>query len=159
MRSQRRAKTALKVCGGLLLLWEMMPVQAGAAPVTVACRPSQVKIVASALDGSTRSATAFGNIPEAQVNFVKSGSGAGCAIVTFTARVRGSGNPAIRAFMDNTTAAVPGEIQSAPASVVSSFVFVFPSVAPGAHIIRMQYRNASGGDTILDRHTTHVAWD
>ena len=64
------------LCGGLLMFAVLTPATAPAAPVSFACSPTKVKGSASALDGSLKTSTTYGNIPEATVNFVQGGASA-----------------------------------------------------------------------------------
>jgi hypothetical protein len=142
----------------------LMPADAPAAPVTVACSPGKMKIVASSLDQSFRTAETFGNIPEATVTFTQGGTGPSCVLVQFSAGTfqLGGDSVMVRAYLNNTTAAVPAEVQYstdngvAHASNASSYQFVFPSVAPGNHTLRMQYRSNGGDGVFVHRHTTVV---
>jgi hypothetical protein len=66
----------------------------------------------------------------------------------------------IRAFLDNTTAARPGE--ATYLSIIGSgtsghtFEFILPSVAPGSHTVRMQFRSVNGGTVSVLSHNTVV---
>jgi hypothetical protein len=149
------------LCGSLLLLAVLTPAAAPAAPVNFACSPTKVKGSASALDGSLRTSTVFSNIPEAAVAFTQEAAG-GCVIVRFSAWtfVPGNDGVRVRAFLDNATAALPFEVQysgaDGDAGRTHSFEFVFPHVAAGNHVVRMQFRSALGTSVYVNRHTTVV---
>lgn len=151
------------LCGGLLLLAVLTPATAPAAPVIFHCSPTKVKGSASALDNSTTTSTTFVNIPEATVTFTQGGAHASCVIVRFSAvAMGGSDNIFVRAFLDQTTAAIPDDVRYTRSqsftSEAHSFEFIFPRVAPGSHAIRMQFRaeSSGGGGVTVDRHTTVV---
>ncbi|HET7679359.1 MAG TPA: hypothetical protein VFK79_04395 [Xanthobacteraceae bacterium] len=126
--------------------------------------PTRAKVVASSLDQSFRQSQIFGNIPEAAVIFTQGGTRPTCVLVQFSAQTfqLGGDSVMIRATLDNITAAIPAEVQYSTApnnAVISgaySYQFVFPNVAPGNHILRMQFRSAGGGGVFVHRHTTVV---
>ncbi len=67
----------------------------------------------------------------------------------------------VRAYLDNTTAALPFEVQysgdDGNFAHAHSYEFVFPSVAPGAHVVRGEFRSNLNGNTVtVLRHTTVV---
>lgn len=156
------------LCGSLLLFAVLTPAAAPAAPVNGVCSPTKMKYSASAKNSSQTTSTTFVNIPEAGFNFVQGGSSASCVLVRFSAETAIGTNQIliVRAFLDNTTAALPAE------AVYSSgrgddngarvFEFVFPSVAPGSHLVRMQFRSFFGSAcpacVQIDRHNTVVQY-
>lgn len=138
-----------------------------ATPEIGACLPAKVKYSASPMDSGDKVTTSktFVNVPEASVNIVQGGSHASCIIVEFSALVfaPGSNRMSIRALLNNTTTAQPGEMviatndnaatQQGHARAVN---FIFPLIEPGSHVLRMQYRSINGGGVRMGRHSTIV---
>ena len=63
----------------------------------------------------------------------------------------------LRATLDNVPNAIPVEtmfIDSMPALQTSGASFVFPNVAPGARVLRLQYRSTSGGAVLFLKSNT-----
>jgi hypothetical protein len=154
------------VGGGLLLLAVLMPAIAQAAPVTGTCSPTKVKYIASALDNSARTAQTFGNLPEASVIFAQGGAVASCVIVRFSALVYlGYDGVVVRAVMDSATLGLPASVELSTQDTTNvntqraeSFDFIFPSVAPGVHSVRMQFRSPGGSIAYVFRHNTIVEY-
>jgi hypothetical protein len=129
----------------------------------ITCNPTKVKAVASVVEVSRGSNSAtFAQIPEASVSFTQGGASASCVLVRFSAETfaEGNENTLIRAFLDGVTAGLPAEVQYSGTDngqfSARSFEFIFPSVAPGAHVVRMQYRSRNGTFTKVLRHNTVV---
>lgn len=140
------------VCGGLLLSASL----AQAAPTVINCAPAKLKIMASALE-STTSSTNFVNLPEAAVNFTQAGPGPSCVVVRFSAMALTSNNSVnVRAILENNTTALPSDVGFATDDL--SFEFVFPSVAPGNHAVRLQYKSFSGQAVTIKRRNTVVQY-
>jgi hypothetical protein len=153
------------LCGSLLLLAVLMPVAAPAAPTGGVCNPTKVKYLASDVALFKTSSTSFVNVAQASISFVQGGNLASCVIVRFSAQpfVAVSGNTLIvGAFLDNATAALPNEVTytegGSLANTARSFDFVFPSVAPGNHVVRMQFKSPSGASVDLGLHNTFVQY-
>lgn len=146
--------------GGLLMLAVLMPATAPAAGTIGVCSPTKVKYLAST-SSIVRASAIFGNIPEAGFGFVQGGASASCVIVRFSGLVQANAADdqlIIRAFLDNTTAALPSEViySFAGAAEARSFEFIFPSVAPGNHFVRMQYKSFGGGQVTMYQRNTVV---
>lgn len=93
--------------------------------------------------------------------FFKGGASASCVIVRFSAITFAvvDNRVEIRAYLDNGPAALPAAVMYSDGSGgagAHSFEFIFPSVAPGFHVVRMQYRSPNGGLISVSRHTTVV---
>jgi hypothetical protein len=162
-----KAITVLAASRAALLFAALTPATALAAPVGGTCSPTKLKYLASALETASNSTTAFANIPEASVTFAQGGTKPSCVIVRFSARTHTDSSPAnnvvvIRAFLDNTTAALPAEVgysgDDGTVFRAHSFEFIFPSVAPGVHTVRMQFRNRLGGTSRVLVHNTVVQY-
>ena len=149
------------LCGGLLMLAVSTTEASDALPVGGNCSPLKGKFIASTFGAGTTS-TAFANIPQSSLTFVLGGASASCVIVRFSAVASAAAPNAImiRAFLDNTTAALPAE--AAFVSTVNSgisghtFEYILPGVAPGNHTVRMQFRSANGGTVFVLAHNTVV---
>lgn len=148
----------LGIVGVLLCL--STPASAPAAVVT--CSPTQMKILASDEDHSgTSTSTSFQNIYQGYISFTQGGTSASCVLVRFSAVTVGVTGEAvqIRAFLDGLTPAFPAEVtysyfNSGLAYGPHSFDFIFPSVAPGSHFVRMQFRSNGGGQVQVLSHST-----
>src|SRR4051812_19650762 len=123
------------LCGGLLLLVRSAAL-AAATPTAGACKPTSVRYLAAAdfIVSSTTSGT-FVDVPQARVTFIQGGASASCVIVRFSAGTYATGvNEGIilRAYLDNTTAALPSALQFSGDDTtkirVHSFDFIFPSI-------------------------------
>lgn len=150
------------LCSVVALL-ALSPVAAPAAPTNGTCRPVQVKFSASSLADSTTSSGIFTNIPETQVAFTQGGAVASCVLVRFSASTYGADAIDVidvRAFLDNATAALPASIGVRGENDVTgyprTFEFIFPSVAPGSHVLRMQYKSEKGNPVHVKARNTVV---
>ncbi len=119
------------------------------------------------IDHSTFS-TSFVNVPKASVGFNQGGSSSGCVIVTFTAEAftDPDGLMQVRARLDDSVTAAPGVVQfsgdedeDADGRWARShaFTFIFPSVAPGSHLVRIQFRTVDFfRQVVIHKHTVVV---
>lgn len=139
-----------------------------AASKTINCSPAHLKIVTSS-GFSTTASTTFVDIPEATVSFVQGGSAPSCVIVRFSGESGSKDNGlTIRPLLDVRTKALPTEAAFAGMECIPTvgcttrsyaFEFVFPSVAPGTHLLRMQYEAAfSTSEVFMGRHNTVVQY-
>lgn len=137
------------------------------AAVVGSCQPVRVKFMASPMTGGEATTTlkTFVNIPEASLGIVQGGTGPTCVIVEFSALAyaAGSDKMAVRALLNDTTTAQPGEMVIATndnaanrQSLARGANFVFALIEPGSHVLRMQYRSITGGAVKIGRHTTIV---
>jgi len=167
MISAHRKITVSLLAGSVFWLFTLFtPATAPAAPTLGTCSPTQLKYSVSTLDLSSTSSEAFVNVPETTVSF-NLGS-ASCVIVRFSAMTQaGAGNHvAVRAFLDNAAAAIPpqvlysGDDSGAPdgAARARAYEFVFPNVASGSHILRMQFKSGNGTVVKVHRHTTVIQY-
>lgn len=153
---------ARRIAAAGVLLGLSTPASAPAAVVT--CSPTQMKILASDEDQSgTSTSTSFQNIYQGYVSFTQGGAGASCVLVRFSATTIGVTGEAvqIRAFLDGLTPAFPAEMTYSYSNAGTvfgphSFDFIFPSVAPGSHFVRMQFRSAGGGQVQVLSHSMVV---
>jgi len=137
------------------------------AAVLGTCTPTKVRFSASQMSGGERSTTSrtFVNMPEATAGFTQGGTGPTCIIVEFSglAYAAGTDKMAVRALLNNTTSAQPGEMIIATNDNASNRQglarganFVFPLIEPGSHTLTMQYRSVTGGAVKIGAHTTIV---
>ena len=127
------------------------------------CAPTKTEYLASE---ATTVATTTGNVDfvtvnEGTVNFTQGGTGPSCVIVQLFMVVAVNNNLAyVRARLDSTQGA-PGEIgyvgseTAVRTDVAGAMAFVFPSVAPGSHRVRIQIGASSGTVTAFE-HTILV---
>jgi hypothetical protein len=126
------------------------------------CTPAKVAFSASATDGSQSTSPTFSNIPEATVAFIQGGSTASCVIVHFTSMdaVGANGQLFVRAVMDHGIVGLPELFQIMALgndfSQTNTAIFIFPSVAPGKHQVRMQFSSPNGQLVSVGRHNTVV---
>lgn len=132
------------------------------APVTGSCNPTAVKFSASTMSASTTS-SAFKNIPEASISFMQGGMTPSCVIVRFTLTTYTEfavDGLAVRAFMDGTTAAMPALLEVRGENDMFGYPrtleFLFPSVDPGNHNVRMQFSNSKGHHSNIGDHVMIV---
>jgi hypothetical protein len=104
----------------------------------------------------------YTNMPGVSVDFVQGGSSAGCVIVMFSAESFSPVGSAmiIRPRLDSPAATVPTEVQFAandPDLYTSrAAIFIFRSVEPGPHRIRMQFRSPDAVRTEIGSYTLVV---
>jgi hypothetical protein len=113
---------------------------------------------------ASTNSTAWSNIPDAAVTFTQHGTKPGCIIVRFSASMAASAGAGaiVRAILDGSLqipaiVGVPFTVQYASNDGyrAQSFDFVFPSVEPGPHTIRIQWKRsgAVGPVDVSDRST------
>jgi hypothetical protein len=120
-----------------------------------------MKAIVSYSSAGTSSQT-FQDFSEAQLVFVQGGAGPSCVVVRFSAEAGASLSPnavVVRARLDSVTSAVPDGVVfgvSEDYQVARSYEFIFPNVAPGRHVVKMQFRSANGGTVFIGIHSTIV---
>jgi hypothetical protein len=152
------------LCSGLLL-FAVSSVSAAPAPQPIVggCNTPKMKFIVSR-NGFSTGSMIFANIPEAAVSFTQGGTRPGCVVVRFSAQSYAGANNTlhVRAFLDNKTAGLPASVQyAAEQNVISdahAYDFVFPSVAPGVHVLRMQFRSDDGGSVKVGATNTIVQY-
>jgi hypothetical protein len=158
------------LCGGFLfagLVSASAP--AAAKSKTVNCSPTTLTILTSTIiPYSNTKSTTYVDIPEATVSFKQGGTVASCVIVRFSAAASSNADGVtIRPLLDVSTTALPVEIPLAGMECIPtvgcttrshSFEFVFPHVAPGKHLLRMQFEAAfgNGSGVFVGPHNTVV---
>jgi hypothetical protein len=163
----RAAMFILKKFRGSLLvlsLAALTPSGTSGAPVNFSCNPVAMKGSVSVLDTTSTTSLTYLNVPESLVSFRQGGASASCVVVRFSAQAAAGTNGSlyIRAYLDDSTTAAPQELiyynAGEPFFGVRSYDFIFPSVAPGRHSLRMQFRSASGTWVGVYFHTTIVQY-
>lgn len=131
-------------------------------PVTTICGVlGKYKVKTDDTVSKSTTSTSFVKVPNASMNITVSGTSNSCVIISFSALTWVEGDHAmfVQAVLDGSTIAKPGPQQfagsDAPLSfaVVKSFDFIFPSVAPGSHTVKMQFRSNDGAVVYEHQHT------
>ena len=118
--------------------------------------------VTTALGNQANTSSSFSPVRQSGVAFRQGGSGPGCVTVSFSAEVAAPGAALIelRAVLDGGVEASPGPVLFAEAAegiASRAFNFVFPAVAPGAHRIELEFRNAGEPGVVrMGQRTTMV---
>jgi hypothetical protein len=138
----------------------------GTAPdalTTSSCAPTKLHYMASDTSASTSTSANFVSVPEAAITFTQGGSTKSCVVVRFSAETFEfeDGGIRIKATLDNTTVAVPPEVNYSAGdrgtAGAHAFDFIFPLVAPGSHTVRIQFRSGGNpGTARVQHHTTIV---
>src|SRR5689334_23772179 len=137
----------IAVAGAILAAASLAAVSASATPATGTCSPTKVKFIASDPTFFEVNSTTFVNVPQGVVNFTQGGAAPSCVIVSLSAQPSASGGGilTVRAVLDGA-AGLPNEANFSDgndsANQVRSFDFIFPSVAPGAHSVRIQFKTS-----------------
>ena len=139
------------------------------AVVTGACTDmTKVNYKSDNSINKSTSSTSFVNVPNTGVSFTQGGASSGCVIVTFTAEAFAPGSRLlqIRARLDDSVTAAPGNVQLSGDddedgdgrwARSQAFAFIFTSVAPGSHFVRMQFRSPDVfGSVLIHKHTVVV---
>jgi hypothetical protein len=122
------------------------------------CAPATGMVFrASSIDNSQTNSATYATIPESIIGFTS--ATAGCVIVTFTTQMNsGSNRVMVRAYLDHAVG-LPSEMQfneSISQTETRSATFIFPSVAAGAHTLRMQFATPDASNITIMRHSTIV---
>jgi len=130
--------------------------------VTGSCPTPGTHFVAADDTGNSTISTTYVDVPNMTVTFTAGGTRSFCATATFSAFTFAPGDAllAVQALMDGTVVGAPGEQQFSGDdgvwAVSHAFTFVFPSVAPGAHTIKIQYRSFDGKTVFMHRRSLVV---
>lgn len=128
-----------------------------------ACTTTKTRYAAANAGGTTHSTTPV-NFLENVVGFTQGGASAGCVIVRFSAMAEGDSGYtiAVRAILDGATTALPAEVLFSDGGdltfQVRSFDFIFPTVSPGTHSVRIQFRSPTGIDVSIGQHNIIVQY-
>jgi hypothetical protein len=114
------------------------------------CIPTEQKYRSTQVQTSTNS-TKYVLVPSSKFRFRQDSKKAKCVLVHVSAMAGTDSDQSlhIRAVIDGGLAeAEPGTVllvHEIPAPVQRAVTFIFPSVAPGKHIIELQYKSSDGG--------------
>jgi hypothetical protein len=113
------------------------------------------KFVVDSVNQSTDSTT-FIDVDRSLRSFNVGGAGSSCVVVRFSAQVRAQGifeHMRVQALLDGKPS-IEGPVtlvaESEDFSEAHSYTFLFPSVSPGFHNVRMQYRSGNAGTVDLN---------
>jgi hypothetical protein len=135
--------------------------KAGVAPAAAgACSPTKIAYKTSNVSVNM-SSNVFAVVPQTPVAFTQGGVNPSCVIVRYSAMAAASSPKWIplRVVLDGSVVAQPGEVQYegyTEISLARSFDFIFPSVAPGAHTVRVEWRSFNTGIIFMHDRTTIV---
>jgi hypothetical protein len=130
--------------------------------VSGSCPTPGTHFVAADNTGSSTVSTTYVDVPDMSVTFTAGGTRTFCATATFSAFTFAPAGALlyVQALMDGTVVGAPGEQQFSGDdglwAVAHAFTFVFPSVAPGAHTIKIQYRSYDGKSVFVHRRSLVV---
>jgi hypothetical protein len=150
--------TAL-VAGTPLWLAVTLSSPAVATAITGACQPTKTSFIASDATNITTSSATPTVVPDTRVRFKQGGNNPSCVIVEFSANALASGAQLmqVRAVLDGTSTGVAPNVNGQILTTGDSgdsmrrlINVIFPSVAPGAHTIRMYFWSVNGGTVELD---------
>jgi hypothetical protein len=156
---QLQDKAAAAVVGAIIAagtvvtaLVALAPGKAAAQAGTIgACSPTSTKFATSSTATMLATSATFTTLPRTTLSFRQGGASASCVIVQFSTQLELSSQTdlAVRALLDGTTAALPAELllekNGHPSEGPRTVIFIFPSVAPGTHSLRMEYRMPGTG--------------
>jgi hypothetical protein len=120
------------------------------------CKLPRTDFTTSSTGQSTTSST-FIDMVDMQDTFTQGGRAPACVVVSFSSETIGSVNATmvIRALLDGTISPSPAEITVFQADAelgrgtgARTANFVFPSVAPGTHTVKIQFREIGGEDLV-----------
>ena len=130
--------------------------QAEAAAPTATCNPTTIRAVMSEVENATESHT-FVPMKEGAITFVQGGTVPACVIVQFLVEMESTCQMLVRPVLDDTVMAFPPEVALSPPwgeIGARTYTFVYPNVAPGRHVMRMQFHVLNSGEiAIAKRHT------
>jgi hypothetical protein len=151
MISEHCSMRILRSVGAALVLATLTPATASAFTTTGSCSPSRVRYaVSDSFDISVDSPT-YKNMRQAAVTFTQGGTAPSCVLVRFSAGATSNGDSLlVRAVIDDAIIALPPErlFMRTNEGGQQTVDFVFPSIAPGTHILRIQGNsdNATAAD-------------
>jgi hypothetical protein len=146
-----------------------IPSQARSAPLsaTGSCKPALLDYVENTTDGQGTSSASFVDLPGTSVTFTQGGTAASCVEVDFTAMTFAAAGALleVQPVLDGATLGVPSVTQlsgdddenaDGKWSRSHAFDFIFPSVAPGSHTMKMQFQSVGSLTVIINRNAMLV---
>ncbi len=136
---------------------------AGPATVIVGgCKAAKVDFAANDVGTSTTS-TSFVDLPGASVTFSIGGAATSCVVADYSGQAFAPSPRLlfIQALLDGASLGAPSPVQLVGGSADTfsdsySMQFVWPSVAPGVHTVKIQFRSFEGGSVAVNRGTLVV---
>jgi hypothetical protein len=111
----------------------------------------------------TTSSIIFANVVGSNVSFNVAGASPSCVIVSFSAQAFAQNRTGmhVRALLDNNVESVDGVVifvgDSGAFPEAHAYNFLFPSVSPGPHTVKMQYRShADGFPTVINEFDLNI---
>jgi hypothetical protein len=118
-------------------------------------------VVVNSLSQNTSSVTLV-DVQGSDASFIVAGPTRSCVLVSFAAQAFAPGPFSfmrVRATLDGAPS-IEGEIQlvaeSENFSSAHAYNFLFPSVAPGSHVVRMQYRSPNATEIAINDFSLNV---
>jgi hypothetical protein len=143
--------------------------QAQSAPLsaTGSCKPALLDYVENTANGQSTTSRTFVDLPGTSVTFTQGGTAASCVEVDFTAMTFAPGGALLQVqpVLDGATLGVPSHVQlsgdddenaNGQWSRSHAFDFIFPSVAPGSHTMKMQFQSVGSLTVIINRNAMLV---
>jgi len=153
--------SAAQLAGDGLLQKQQAQTAAPAGVIGGTCAPNKITYKTSDVSVNIDTST-YATVPNTSVNFTQGGSSASCVIVRYSGMASAT-EPRwipLRIVLNGRTVAEPGDVQfeghTQGISLVRSFDFVFPSVQPGKHNIRAEWRSFNTGIVFMHRRTIVV---
>ena len=140
MISEHRSMRMLHSVGAALVLAVLVPAAASAFTTTGSCSPTRVRYAVSDSFDLPAESPEFKNLRQAAVTFTQGGTAPSCVLVRFSSGATSIGNSLqVRAVIDDTIIALPPQrlFVQANEGAQQTVEFVFPSIAPGTHILRI----------------------
>jgi hypothetical protein len=135
------------------------------AQVTIGgCATSAERYVVNNNGSASTTSAGYSNVDGATVAFTQGGATPSCVLVFFSGAAAASPGASmfVRATLDGQPTALPAEIQFFHNSTAGTLFFesraanfVFPSVTPGTHRVRIQFEFGSGSFAQFTN-TTHI---
>ena len=143
--------------------------QSRAPALTGQCKVNKVSYATGEDTGLSTTSLSYVDVPGMSSTFTEGGTVTRCVTVQYTAYVFAASGAAtlmqVRALLDGVTVASPSETQfdgdsdeDADGAWARShaFNFVFPTVAPGSHTIKIQWKSFDGTTIFTHRRTLLV---
>jgi len=135
--------------------------QGGRTSISGTCTPNKITYRTADSTVNTTSST-FAQVPQMILNFTQGGDEETCVIVRYSG-MGAAMEPRlifIRVLLDGTEVAEPGNVQfegyTPGASTARSFDFIFPSVEPGNHQVKVEWRSFNGEIVFMHRRSMVV---
>jgi hypothetical protein len=146
------ARSILTASSILFLAAHMPPASSAESRASGTCVREQTLDYRTARSVAATQSTTFVNVANAVVSFTVGGTAASCVFVRYAAETdapAGPGGIDVRLLLDGTTVALPGTVSwvrdhEFDGFSAQSFEFIVPTVSPGSHVARVQWRSIDG---------------